>query len=206
MKNLLSAIRAQRTVDGINVPLRGGKNMIKTLSVILVLVLLLLAACGKAAPDAKSETDSVQSGNSQAGTTDGGASESVEETVSLMETYGIKEEDFGASNITIITGEHCNYEYVIEEETGDVVNDAVYARNRAVEELLNVKLGFVTSANWSSGDPFYNLVRSDVMAGDSAYDIVNGLNCWTTPLIFEGLFIRLDNIDTVDFSHPWWVP
>ena len=90
--------------------------------------------------------------------------------MSLMETYGIKEDDFGGRTTTIITGEHCAYEYVIKEETGDVVNDAVYARNRSVEELLNVTFQFVTSANWSSGDPFYDLVRNDVLAGDSAYD------------------------------------
>ncbi len=177
--------------------------MKKLLSALLVLVLLLSSACGEAAPDAAPETDSVQSGNSQPEMADGEVPDLKDETMSLMETYGIKDDDFGGRTTAIITGEHCAYEYVIEEETGDVVNDAVYARNRSVEELLNVTFSFVTSANWSSGDPFYNLVRSDVLAGDSAYDIVNGLNCWTTPLMFEGLFIRLDNIDSIDFSHPW---
>lgn len=98
------------------------------------------------------------------------------------------------------------YEYMIEKVTGEVVNDAVFARNLAVEELLNVKFNFVSAANWSGGDPFYNLIRKDIAAGDRTYDIVNGLNCYTTLLLFEGNFRRMDNIETIDFSHPWGVP
>ena len=112
----------------------------------------------------------------------------------------------GGEELVILTGEHAEYEYMIEKETGDIVEDAVYFRNRAVEELLNVSLSFVSEANWKNSDPFYRTIRTDIMAGDSSYDIINGLNVYTTCLIFDDLFMRLDEIDTIDFSHPWWVP
>lgn len=37
---------------------------------------------------------------------------------------------------------HADYEYLAESETGDIVEDAVYARNRAVEELLDIEFHF----------------------------------------------------------------
>ena len=180
--------------------------MKKLLSATLILMSLALAACGEAASGTASGGGAASNAGGAPEQTAVTEAETAEETTDAAQAYGIKDEDFDGRNINIVTGEHCAYEYVFEEETGDVVDDAVYARNRSVEELLNVKFSFVTSANWSQGDPFYNLIRKDVKAGDCSYDIVNGLNCWTTPLIFEGMFRRLDDIGTIDFSHPWWVP
>ena len=165
----------------------------KKFTTLMLLSALVLTACGGTAAPAADDTTA-------------GDTTPAPETTDLAESWGIVKQDFGGAEVCIISGEHCKYEYAIEEETGDVVDDAVYARNRKVEELLNVKFSIISQANWTGTDPFYSLIRSDVQAGDSTYDIVNGLNCWTTPLVFEGIFRRLDNISSINFDHPWWVP
>jgi len=120
--------------------------------------------------------------------------------------YGLTDEDYNQADICILSGEHAEYEYMIEEENGEVMNDAIYNRNRSTEEMLNVKLSFMSAPNWTSDGMFYTMIRTDVTAGDATYDIINGLNCWTTPLMFEGMFRRMDNISTINLEHPWWVP
>lgn len=49
--------------------------------------------------------------------------------------YGILQSDFAVEEVCLISGDHVQYEYMIEEVTGEVVNDAVFARNLAVEAL-----------------------------------------------------------------------
>ncbi len=151
---------------------------------------LLLGGCGTQPPQDTGDTDS--------------GSDTANTTAAPELPFEVK--DFNNAKICIISGEHAEYEYMVGEGSGDVVNDAVYERNRTVEELLNVDFEFVSKANWTQEGEFYSLIRGDVQAGDSTYDIVNGLNCWTTPLIFDGIFQRLDLISTIDFDNPWWVP
>ena len=44
------------------------------------------------------------------------------------------------------------YEYVAEEMTGDVVSDAVYNRNRNVEELLGINFNIISEpGHWRQG-------------------------------------------------------
>lgn len=163
----------------------------KKTAALLMIVSLLMTGCGS-----EPSGDVITSDNttSEATTTD------------LAAEYGIISANYNGTDICIISGEHVKYEYMVEGETGDVVDDAIFMRNRKVEELLNVSFSFVSSPNYTKDGEFYALIRNDVLAGDSTYDIINGLNCWTTPLIFEGIFRRLDTISTIDFDHPWWVP
>ena len=169
--------------------------MKRKISALLLLTMLAsLAACGREETPAQDTTEGV------------GTANPGNETVSLAEQYGIVKADFGNEEVCIITGEHVEYEFMCDESSGDIVENAIYKRNLNVEELLNVDFSFVSAPNWTQAGEFYSLILSDVLAGDSTYDIVNGLNVFTTPMIFEGVFARLDTIDTIDFSHPWWVP
>lgn len=128
------------------------------------------------------------------------------ETAASGAEYGLTAADYSQADICILSGEHAEYEYMIEEENGEVMNDAVYNRNRSTEEMLNVKLSFISAPNYTQEGMFYTMIRTDVTAGDATYDIINGLNCWTSPLMFEGMFRRMDNISTISLDHPWWVP
>lgn len=50
--------------------------------------------------------------------------------------------DLGGYEFNILTYDRASWDIYIapEDETGDVLNDAAYQRNREVEELLNVRI------------------------------------------------------------------
>lgn len=72
----------------------------------------------------------------------------------------------------------CAYEFDVEQ-IGDVVNDAVYGRNRAVEERFEVDLEY-TQINGGQNDreQFLNFLTSSILAGDGEYDMVAGLGVY----------------------------
>lgn len=56
------------------------------------------------------------------------------------------------------------------------MNDAIFARNRNAEEYLNIVLDVIYErGDWESRDSYNNIIRSSIMAGDSAYDYVTGM-------------------------------
>ena len=88
----------------------------------------------------------------------------------------------------------------VEEETGDVLNDAVYVRNRAVEEALNVTI----SVENVTADVVTSKVRQSVMAGAEDYDLAfPQLLSWQA-LISGQLVYDLYDLEALDFSMPWW--
>jgi len=69
---------------------------------------------------------------------------------------------------------HCgwaNYLFDLEEQDGDVVNDAIYDRNRAVEEAYNIKIVQNTYENINIA---VEAVNSTVMSGDDTYSVFIG--------------------------------
>ena len=86
--------------------------------------------------------------------------------------------DLGGQEIRIYTSTNADVvsrtsNYLIEgpdEETGDVVQDSAYFRNRSVEETLNVKLVYTDyDVNYASAAAEISKL---VMSGDDLYDII----------------------------------
>ena len=83
-----------------------------------------------------------------------------------------------------------SYEYDSEEATGDVVDDAVYYKNSAVEDYLGINLDFVIEDGaWNNRSAFNGLIQSDVMSGSKEYDLVSGITVCTMPIAVEGYFL-----------------
>ncbi len=87
----------------------------------------------------------------------------------------------------------------VEEQDGDLFNDAIYERNRAIEELFNCKLN-IEPIDWIYAPD----VGKEVMAGDSTYDVwyvydILILDCIEYLMPWE-------NLVHVDLSQPWWNP
>ena len=95
------------------------------------------------------------------------------------------------------------YELVADEENGEIINDAVYVRNRAVEEKINVKLK-ITDTGADSNSSYQKIVASNVLAGDQSFDVVS-LNGYFGPsLVSGGYFCNLLNTKYLNFDNPWW--
>lgn len=59
--------------------------------------------------------------------------------------------------------------YYIEEQTGDIVNDAIYTRNMRVEERFTVDIG----VNQQPGiEELDKAAATSVLSGEDVYDIL----------------------------------
>lgn len=91
------------------------------------------------------------------------------------------------------------------EQTGDIVEDAVYRRNIKVEERLNIKLNVIPGEKWEGYNTTVNVLRSSIQAGDGAYDIVSGWSARIPQLAVEGCLKNLNELPYINFDQPWWV-
>lgn len=172
------------------------KNVICALCFCLLL-LTQAVSCGNEAAAPKQENPD---GQESVGTeTDAETEASDEKQIpdSLPET------DLGGYNFRMLVFTKNNIDAVYaESETGAVVNDAVYAKIRAVEERFNCDISLAESSNAESEDT--DIPRKAIMAGEDAFDIAMGHDISYASMSLDGLFCNLYDVPYLDFSKPWW--
>lgn len=113
--------------------------------------------------------------------------------------------DFGGASVVVYGPTELLVPEYDAELTGDVVNDALHNRNESVKERLNIDLTFQLSPGlWADESTWKGSVRSAILAGDSAYDIVSGYSIFIVDLTVEQLFADLAHSKYLDFAQPWW--
>ncbi len=158
------------------------------LSVMLALLLMgetiLTVSCGG------------DSGTPSGETSDGAASET--EAV-----YELPKADYGGKTINMFLWDGTTF--VMEEEDGDVLDDAIYHRNRDVEELYNIKFAFQLApggvSDWSN---WIGTLNASVMSGDDAIQLAGGYAYRLSFASLEGGFQNYNDMPQIDFSKPWW--
>ncbi len=169
------------------------KNFIST--VLLMSMLLTTAACGDSG---SKPSDSTTSPSDQSETT------VAEDPATKLELPS--DINYNGQTFTILTTQHASYEYDAVEETGDIVNDAVFRRNQAVEDQLGIKFNFIIQpGQWNDRENFNATVKNSIVAGDNSFDLVNGVVVIVLPMASEGLFIDANKLEFVNLNKPWWV-
>ncbi len=166
----------------------------------LLLASLLLASCASA-----KENGTVTDSAAADGTEPAVETEELSELEkrAFMED-DLPERDFGGKEFRISTKRSFLYEIDEEEETGDIIEDALYARNRRIEERFNVEIvPVITDA--SDGNTHVNEVRKSIMASDDAFDLSATYVFTTGPLVTDGCFLNWLNMPYNDLSQPWWL-
>ncbi|HPT85757.1 MAG TPA: hypothetical protein PK778_07150 [Bacillota bacterium] len=94
-----------------------------------------------------------------------------------------------------------NVQEIDPELTGDIVDDAVYNRNRMVEGRLNIKF----QATFH-GDPSNhgNILRNSITSDSDDFDIVAGAQWIVLPQALEGMYRNLNDSRYIDLEQPWW--
>lgn len=87
----------------------------------------------------------------------------------------------------------------VEESDGTPLNDAIFARNLATEDLLGIK---VTPIFADNDENIRNQVKTEVTAGTTDYDTVLNRMDYIGPQAESGLYLNL--MDHLDTSNPWW--
>ena len=95
-----------------------------------------------------------------------------------------------------------SYEIYAEEENGDALNDAVYRRNRAVEEKLNIDIKEVRADDGST----VSFTKKSVTSGDCEYDCVMPRMLHAAPLSSDGYLLAFDQLPHINLANPWWDP
>ena len=168
----------------------------KTVSLLIAALLTascVMASCGAAQDSAPASTTAAQ-----------GAAPDAEAETEAAETV-IPDElpadlDFGGREFRVgfMTPDQVKVA-IVEEATGDVVNDAVYEANTKVDERLNVK---ITPLIYT--DESMNAIKKLVLAGDDVYDTVTGHDISIGNLSITGIFMDLYGMQYLDFDKPWW--
>ncbi len=98
-----------------------------------------------------------------------------------------------------------NFEIWTKEEDGDVVNDAVFRRNTAVEDRYNVKIAqYMDSSDADQARSTIGHMRAMAMAGEELYDLAFCSIRSIGTAAREGLFYDLNDVEYIDFSKNWW--
>ncbi len=169
-------------------------------AILLCAMLASLAACGEEPTD----TPNTPTTNDPAVTT--AAPEATHDANGFLLDTIPADTDFGGAEAKIlIRTSVANTEYYVEEQTGDIIDDALHNRNKTVEERLGVTLNFIDMAGeWAERDAFNGAIRNSVLAEDGAYDLCAVLSNQLSVLTLEGLLINLNTLDYLDFDKPWW--
>lgn len=97
------------------------------------------------------------------------------------------------------------FEIDSDGENGDIVNDAVFRRNTAIEEKYNV---VITEIKDSSNTDYVTatepLIRKTVLAGEDLYDLVFITAFKSGVMAREQLLYNLLDVDYIDFTKEWW--
>ncbi len=151
-----------------------------------------LASCGEAAsvPPA-------------ADTTAAAAAETTAETTAETEvTDRVPELDFDGKEFRIASSQNTFYNGQAnrEELDGDVLNDAMYTRNREAESRFNV----VITEYSEKAATVLTQVRNTITAGDEGYHTMMIADRSTFGFALEGMLYEYGDIPYVDLDQPYW--
>ena len=163
------------------------------ITALLLLVCFLSAACssnGAKSDKGASEND--------------GASPVATEAATEIERPAIPDgTDYGGYEFKSLTrdggGIYWNcVDIFVEEETGEPINDAVYKRNRILENKFNIEISQIKQTDVASFAQ--KLIKSGGDDFDALYSTMHGAGM----LIQQGSLLNLLAIPHLDFNKPWW--
>ena len=158
------------------------------------------ASCGEGDPS----SDIIAADGSVKGTETASIGIEMEEIDRENAKLGLPEIDFGGQQFNILyVGDNIVYRQdIFAEETGDVVDDAVFNRNISIEELLNCKLNPIAFSDSTTNTA--NHIAQTVLAGDDLYDLCSTHQSYTVKYVTEGYFHNFSEDDYIDWNMPWW--
>ena len=100
---------------------------------------------------------------------------------------------------------NCVMEMTVAELNGDILNDAIYNRNIAVNERLNVQIDPYVSYDWTKYGDAREEIRASIRAGEDRFDIVAGwCNGEIPSMALEHCFLDMKGAPYLDTEKPWW--
>jgi len=174
-------------------------------SLALLLALLCSASCFLACgqtEEEKESNDGIESGNESVNQETEPETE-PEETQSKTPNWdAVDKTSLGGITINIVDEAYNPDSYYtaidFEAKTGDVLDDAVYDRNRLLESTLDCTMAFAAT------EDVRVTVEQAVDNGDGSIDLVYIANHPSGTLLVDGRLLPFEAVKTVDLTQPWW--
>ena len=169
--------------------------MKKSLAILLAALMLLpLVGCASG----KTDPEDTTAGTTPA-VTDPAETTAPVEQIDPADVDNLPELDFDGAAFGMYTRTMGFFhgELTVEEATGDQLNDALYDRQTAVEERLNLKIEETTGSNTDAA-------RNAIQAGDESYKLVNARNVLTVQYASSGLGYLLKDVKYIDLAKNYW--
>jgi len=129
----------------------------------------------------------------------------VTETVETRFTPDIPDTDFEGEEFRVLGIDPATYnmalDFDIEEETGDVLLDSIYRRNRMIEEKYNVKFAPSYLAEYSHTT---TQIKNLVLAQSDEYEMIMLINRDAFSSALAGYLTPLKDIPHIDITQPWY--
>lgn len=176
-------------------------GLIRQTAILLVLLCAggTFASCSDAAEQSGADTKTAAETDAQ---TESAAVATDSLTARRQVSDDVPELDFAGRDYRIFYQKRYTTDAVPETdgETGDVLNDAVYRRNRTIEERFNVSIVGIEGEE----DAMVRTLMSAVAAGDDAYELFMGHSIYSGKAALAGYFYNWYDIPYMDFSKPWF--
>ena len=109
-------------------------------------------------------------------------------------------EDYEGYNFRILARKGFAKQQVVEEETGNIIDDAIFKRNETVKQLLNVEItAFETASSTANTE-----AMSSILAGDDQYDLIFTHSRSAFQYAVQNTLINYNDVDTLHLDKPWW--
>ncbi|MGI6754342.1 MAG: hypothetical protein ACOX31_08650 [Eubacteriales bacterium] len=169
------------------------------LFLVFLMILTTLAACR----DSQDDTEET--------TTGAGTVTTDETTNDLYDVNGFLKDslpgnlNYNDENFVILCDNGQQKQVHVDEQNGDLVNDAVWSRERTVRDRLGVNIIMqYDNINWSERTAFLEKVGAYVSSGSSDYDLVVGYNLAIPMLSAKGYCLNLADNEYLELDKPWW--
>ena len=136
--------------------------------------------------------------------TESAAAEPDETTAGVInwESSGLERVDYGGIDFTIFANkdsyDNTWHKLDVAELNGDSLNDAIFNRNRKIEELYNINISVIESST------FANDAKNSIAAGDNAYSLFFAQLTQLVPLSQEGMLTNFYDVNNLSLDNEWW--
>jgi len=168
--------------------IEGGNMKIISLILLLLIITFTILSCA----NSDSPNNPTKNGD-----------ETANETTDTVVDQAPEKKDFAGYDFRFMAIENKEARlYVSDELTGDTINDAVYIRNRAVEDKYNITISLVLYEGNNAGlvSAVTKNVQADIDTGDIALIQAHSL----FPVAQQGFLHNWFDYDEVRLEKPWW--
>ena len=146
----------------------------------------------------------------ESGKTDGGPgekpSEAQEQATEKNAADYLPAADYAGYEFKVVAIPNTSYDgahtaFDIEAESGDLIEDAVYKRNRIVEQRYNIKIAQIEESTWEKCIARF---QKSVKAGSDDFDMCTLISREAWKYAIEGYVAPVSSLPYLDITQPWY--